>query len=334
MNPPAPWYSPHPQPAPHAYAGSAYKGHATLHRGTQQAAEASKLIAPARLFTAKDDLYLRMAAFSSALGILSALRAAQTGDQVANVLIANAARCGAEGPAVAPALADGVAYLEAGDFLTLVGGRDRRPPGGPLGDRDRGQRLGGNVIAARLGQIGNRACARSNGAPSCGLGAGSGGSVHASGTPADGPATPPIPARPLPPPSVVPYPLADSPTSGPLACVDFPRPTPATSPLPAPAPLRLAAAPCKAAYAPLPPPEAQMGSPASRQLVEVTGLNPDTMTIAALRDALRGNLGSTKFVVQPCLQRRYESVPSFEAVWRAIAGDQTRALMPVMAAAR
>ena len=62
------------------------------HRGTQRAAEASRWIAPARLSTAKDDLYLRMAAFSSALGILSALRAAQTGDQGAKVLIANAAR--------------------------------------------------------------------------------------------------------------------------------------------------------------------------------------------------------------------------------------------------
>ena len=77
-----------------------------VHRGTQRAAEASRLIAPARLSTAKDDLYLRMAAFSSALGILSALRAAQTGDQVANVLIANTARWGVEGQAVAAALAN------------------------------------------------------------------------------------------------------------------------------------------------------------------------------------------------------------------------------------
>ena len=91
-----------------------------VHRATQRAAEASRLIAPARLPTAKDDLYLRMAAFSSALGILSALRAAQAGDQVANVLIANAARWGAEGPAVAAALADWVLYLESGDFLTLA----------------------------------------------------------------------------------------------------------------------------------------------------------------------------------------------------------------------
>ena len=61
-----------------------------------------------------------MAAFSSALGILSALRAAQTGDQVANVLIPNEARWGAEGWALAAALANWVAYLEAGDFLTLA----------------------------------------------------------------------------------------------------------------------------------------------------------------------------------------------------------------------
>ena len=61
-----------------------------------------------------------MAAFSSALGILSALRATQTGDQVANVLIANVARWGTEGQAVAGALADWVAYLEAGLFLTVA----------------------------------------------------------------------------------------------------------------------------------------------------------------------------------------------------------------------
>ena len=59
-----------------------------------------------------------MAAFSSALGILSALRAAQTGDQVANDLIANASRQGAEGQAVASLLADWVLYLKAGEFLT------------------------------------------------------------------------------------------------------------------------------------------------------------------------------------------------------------------------
>ena len=79
------------------------------------------MIAPARLSTATDDLYLRMAAFSFALGIPSALRAAQTGDQAANVLIANIARRGEEGQAVAAALADCVAYLEAGKFLTFGG---------------------------------------------------------------------------------------------------------------------------------------------------------------------------------------------------------------------
>ena len=61
-----------------------------------------------------------MTAFSSALGILSSLRAAQTGDQVANVLIANAARSGVEGTAVAAALTDWVLYLEAGEFFTLA----------------------------------------------------------------------------------------------------------------------------------------------------------------------------------------------------------------------
>ena len=91
-----------------------------VHRTTQRAAEASRLIAPARLSSAKGELHLRMAAFSSALGILSALRAAQMGDQVANVIIANAAHLGAEGHAVAAALADWVRYLEVGDFLTLA----------------------------------------------------------------------------------------------------------------------------------------------------------------------------------------------------------------------
>ena len=75
-----------------------------------RAAEAARLLAPAHLSTAKDDLYLRMAAFSSALGILSALCATQSGEQVANVLIAKAARWGAEGLAVAASL----------DFLTLA----------------------------------------------------------------------------------------------------------------------------------------------------------------------------------------------------------------------
>ena len=68
-----------------------------------------------------------MAAFTSALGILSALCATQPGVHVANVLIANAARGGgAEGRAVAAALADWVAYLQAGKFLTLADETRRR----------------------------------------------------------------------------------------------------------------------------------------------------------------------------------------------------------------
>ena len=119
---PASQYCPHPRPAPHAVARSPYKGHAVVHRSTQRAAEAPRLIAPARLSTAKDDLYLRMATFSSALRILSAIRAAQTGDQVANVLMANAARWGAEGEAVAAALAD--CRVPRGRRLSHPGGRD------------------------------------------------------------------------------------------------------------------------------------------------------------------------------------------------------------------
>ena len=61
-----------------------------------------------------------MAAFSSALSTLSALRAAQTGEQVANVLIASTAREGLEGQAVASALAGWVLYLVAGEFLALA----------------------------------------------------------------------------------------------------------------------------------------------------------------------------------------------------------------------
>ena len=91
-----------------------------VHHTTHRVAEASRLIAPARLPTTKDDVYLRMAAFSYALGILSAIQAAQTGDQDTNVLIANAAPSGAEGQAVASALADWVMYLEGGDFLYLA----------------------------------------------------------------------------------------------------------------------------------------------------------------------------------------------------------------------
>ena len=78
-----------------------------------------------------------------------------------------------------------------------------------------------------------------------------------------------------------------------------------------------------------------MGSPASRQLtIEVSGLSSETMTTSAVKDALRAHLGSTEFVPLLSLQRGYEYVTCFEAVWRAFAGDQTRALMPVMRAAR
>ena len=93
---PAPQYSPHLQPAHHTFARSPYEAHAVVHRATQRAAKASRLMTPALLSTAKHNMYLHMAAFSSALGILSDLRAAQTGARVVNVLIANAARWGTE----------------------------------------------------------------------------------------------------------------------------------------------------------------------------------------------------------------------------------------------
>ena len=67
-----------------------------------------------------------------------------------------------------------------------------------------------------------------------------------------------------------------------------------------------------------------MGSPASCQLViEVSVLNPETITTVAVRNALKAHLGSTKSVRHHCLQRGQEYVPCFEAVWRAFAGDHT-----------
>ena len=76
-----------------------------------------------------------------------------------------------------------------------------------------------------------------------------------------------------------------------------------------------------------------MGPPASRQLtIHVSSLSPETMTTTAVPDALRAHLGSAKHDPLLSLQR-YKYIPCFEVVWRAFAGDQTRALMPVMTAA-
>ena len=52
----------------------------------------------------------------------------------------------------------------------------------------------------------------------------------------------------------------------------------------------------------------------------------------AVRDALGAHLGSARQIPLHSLQRGYEYVPCFEAVWRVFAGDETRALMPVMTA--
>ena len=119
---PAPQYPPHPQPAHHRFAQAPYKGHAMFHRGTQGAAEASKLIAAGRLSIAKDDLNLRMAAFSSALGILSALDATQTGRPGRDCRYSQrcALKGGGGGLALAAALAYWVAYLQGGEILTLA----------------------------------------------------------------------------------------------------------------------------------------------------------------------------------------------------------------------
>ena len=113
-----------------------------------------------------------------------------------------------------------------------------------------------------------------------------------------------------------------------------PPATPAQAPQPAPW-AHLPQTPVVAGGKPPPPPlEARVGSPASRQLtIEVPGLSPETMTTSAVRDAVRAHLGSTKFVVLLSLRHGCKYVTCFEAVWRAFAGDQTRALMLVMTAA-
>ena len=335
-----------------------------------------------------------MAAFLSALGIVFALRTAQTGDQVANVLIANAARWGAEGPAVAAALVEWFAYMEAGDFLTLADETRHRcaerlwqsvvalPDATPfaavattiactadvpphvraalLQTTDRGTSrtalVGAVATAARPAlatarRISGRSIprSRSRGAcrrcpprpgrppstcrelspppPPCGpapsLGVGgpsedSGAGVRASGTPADEPADPRVPYRPLPPPSVIPYAQLTAPAPAPWRASTTPGQAPQPSPRTHPPPSPVAAAPCQTAYAapiPAPSPEARMGSPASRQLViEVSGLNPETMTTATVRDALRAHLGSTNFIPQHCLHCGCEYVPGFEAM--------------------
>ena len=66
---PARQYSPHPQLPHHTFALTPYEGQAMVHRCIHRAAETSRLIAPARLSTTKDDMYLGVAAFTSALGI-------------------------------------------------------------------------------------------------------------------------------------------------------------------------------------------------------------------------------------------------------------------------
>ena len=144
------------------------------------------------------------------------------------------------------------------------------------------------------------------------------------------------------------YPPGHTPhlVSFPMSCPTSPAPAPWAPPAtraqaPQPAPwthqpkVPATTAPWQAACAaPAPPPETRMGSPASHQLIiEVSGHSPETMTTMAIRDALQAHLGSAKHVPLPSPLRGYEYVPCFEAVWRAFAGDHTRALMPVMTAA-
>ena len=81
---------------------------------------AAHLVPQVKLDAARDDHFPPLAAFPSALGMLAALRATHSGDQVDNVLISNVARWGGEGPAVSATLADWEAWLEHGDFLMLV----------------------------------------------------------------------------------------------------------------------------------------------------------------------------------------------------------------------
>ena len=75
-----------------------------VHPSTQHAAGAAYLVPEAKLNAAQDDVFPHLVAFPSGLGMLAALRATQSGDQVANVLISNATRWGAKGPTVAAAL--------------------------------------------------------------------------------------------------------------------------------------------------------------------------------------------------------------------------------------
>ena len=99
---------------------SPYEGHAIAHRSTQHAAESARLVVPAHLSAAKDGLYPHMANFLCALGILSALQATQSGEQLVKVLIPNAVRLGGEGPAVASSMRDWVAWADVGNFLTMA----------------------------------------------------------------------------------------------------------------------------------------------------------------------------------------------------------------------
>ena len=65
-------------------------------------------------------------------------------------------------------------------------------------------------------------------------------------------------------------------------------------------------------------------------IIEVSGLNAETMTAAAVKDAVRAHPGATEFLTAQSLQHSYHYVPCFETVWRAFARDWTRALMPIM----
>ena len=178
-----------------------------------------------------------------------------------------------------------------------------------------------HVVAACMGQGGHPARTGCSDTPSrcpspglgCGgLGAAAGGSNRGGSAPTDGPAYPRLPTQPHNPPGVIPYALADEPTS-PARAPWAPPATPAQAPLPAPwthqPQVPVAKAPWQAASAayPPPPPRRAWAPPASRQLtIEVYGLSPDTMTTTAVREALRAHLESAKHVPVLSLRRGYE----------------------------
>ena len=215
-------------------------------------------------------------------------------------------------------------FLKTADRGTLraaLGSCDGRPPGGRPGGPSRVQKPRGHVGAARVGMGGHPARSRGRGTP------------PATPRPAlalEGSARIPgaatlalttIMAAPQPVSSPPPhYPPGHPPY---LASLRIPWPTvpaPATLP-PSPAPALILQPPLASGVLnPGPQPQGTDGIRGLLQLImEVFGLNLQTMTAAVVNDVLRAHLGATQFVLQHTLQRGYDCVPCFEAVWPVFA---------------